>query len=68
MLETLQVGLRLHYLCLIPLMIETVNSVENVEDIAAVDGVGVLLIGSNDLLGSRQSRGTSRAVSLLSGL
>jgi 2-keto-3-deoxy-L-rhamnonate aldolase RhmA len=30
-------------------MIETANSVANVEDIAAVDGVDVLLIGSNDL-------------------
>ncbi|KAJ5209452.1 hypothetical protein N7449_003831 [Penicillium cf. viridicatum] len=31
------------------LMIETKDSIENVDDIAAVDGVDVLLIGSNDL-------------------
>jgi 2-keto-3-deoxy-L-rhamnonate aldolase RhmA len=31
------------------LMIETADSVANVEDIASVDGVDVLLIGSNDL-------------------
>lgn len=31
------------------LMIETADSVANVEEIAAVDGVDVLLIGSNDL-------------------
>lgn len=31
------------------LMIETKDSVENVEEIAAVEGVDVLLIGSNDL-------------------
>ncbi|KGO75807.1 Pyruvate/Phosphoenolpyruvate kinase [Penicillium italicum] len=31
------------------LMIETNDSIENVDDIAAVDGVDVLLIGSNDL-------------------
>lgn len=30
-------------------MIETKDSIENVDDIAAVDGVDVLLIGSNDL-------------------
>ena len=31
------------------LMIETRDSIDNVEDIATVDGVDVLLIGSNDL-------------------
>lgn len=31
------------------LMIETADSVANVQDIASVDGVDVLLIGSNDL-------------------
>lgn len=31
------------------LMIETKESIENVEEIATVDGVDVLLIGSNDL-------------------
>lgn len=31
------------------LMIETADSVANVEDIASVEGVDVLLIGSNDL-------------------
>ena len=30
-------------------MIETKESIENVDEIAAVDGVDVLLIGSNDL-------------------
>lgn len=31
------------------LMVETAEAVENIDDIAAVEGVDVLLIGSNDL-------------------
>jgi 2-keto-3-deoxy-L-rhamnonate aldolase RhmA len=31
-------------------MVETMDGLENVEDIAAVDGVDVLHLGSNDLL------------------
>ena len=36
--------------CLLVCMIETVEGLENVEPIAAVDGVDVLHLGSNDLL------------------
>ena len=36
--------------CLLVCMIETIDGLENVEDIAAVDGVDVLHLGSNDLL------------------
>jgi 2-keto-3-deoxy-L-rhamnonate aldolase RhmA len=36
--------------CLLVCMIETVEGLENVEAIAAVDGVDVLHLGSNDLL------------------
>ncbi len=36
--------------CLLVCMIQTVEGLENVEAIAAVDGVDVLHLGSNDLL------------------
>jgi staphyloferrin B biosynthesis citrate synthase len=36
--------------CLLVCMIETVQGLENVEEIAAVDGVDVIHLGSNDLL------------------
>lgn len=41
---------QLNAVCLLVLMIETVEGLNNVEEIAAVPGVDVLHVGSNDLL------------------
>ena len=41
---------QLNDICLLGCMIETVEGLENVEAIAAVDGVDVIHLGSNDLL------------------
>ena len=41
---------QLNDVCLLVCMIETVEGLNNVEEIAAVDGVDVLHVGSNDLL------------------
>ena len=43
--------------CLLVCMIETVEGLENVEAIAAVDGVDVLHLGSNDLLANMDKPG-----------
>ena len=41
---------QLNDVCLLVCMIETMEGLNNVEEIAAVDGVDVLHVGSNDLL------------------
>jgi staphyloferrin B biosynthesis citrate synthase len=41
---------QLNEACLLTCMIETVEGLNNIEEIAAVDGVDVLHVGSNDLL------------------
>ncbi len=43
---------QLNEACLLVCMIETVEGLNNIEEIAAVDGVDVLHVGSNDLLAS----------------
>jgi 2-keto-3-deoxy-L-rhamnonate aldolase RhmA len=45
--------------CLLVCMIETVEGLEKVEEIAAVDGVDVLHLGSNDLLANMASPANS---------
>ncbi len=43
--------------CLLVLMIETVEGLDNVEEIAAVDGVDVIHLGTNDLLAAMGKAG-----------
>ena len=43
--------------CLLVCMIETMEGLDNVEEIAAIDGVDVLHVGSNDLLVNMQMPG-----------
>ena len=43
--------------CLLVCMIETIEGLDNVEEIAAVEGVDVLHVGSNDLLVNMQMPG-----------
>lgn len=43
--------------CLLVCMIETVEGLENVEEIAAVEGIDVLHVGSNDLLAAMGKAG-----------
>ncbi len=48
---------QLNEVCLLVCMIETVEGLENVEEIAAVPGVDVLHVGSNDLLANMGKAG-----------